>query len=158
MGSRTVCLRTMALTALLAITVPAHAVETSTTQIGRTQNGGATVTPDVQMAMDQAQAQIWGLSIAEVQRARYLTQPGSPRSAFSVPNISPIEVLGIHAQTAAERERYATLFAKALRADTERVLAWTVTYGQVAKRLYPNEKILDFGNTKIPKKQEVYLR
>lgn len=143
---------------LLAISMSASAVETSSTQIGRTQSGGAAVTPDVQMAMDQAQAQIWGLSIAEVQRARFLTRPGSPRSAFSVPNISPIEVLGIHAQSAAERERYAILFAKALRADTERVLAWTVSYGQVAKRLYPNEKILDFGNIKIPKKEEVYLR
>lgn len=140
------------------LTTSVFGVETGSTQIGRTQSSGVAVTPDAQMAMDQAQAQIWGLTIHEVQQARYLTQPGSPRYAFSSPNISPIEVLGIHARTAAERERYATLFAKALRADTERVLAWTVTYGQVAKRLYPNEKILDFGNTKIPKSQEIYLR
>lgn len=135
-----------------------QAIETTTTQIGRTQSAGTATTPDAQAAMDQAQAQVWGLTVDEIRRARYLSQPGSPRSAFSSPNISPVEVLGIHATTAAERERYATLFAKALRADTERVLAWTIAYGNVAKRLHPNEKILDFGNIKIPKSQEIYLR
>lgn len=134
------------------------AVETASTQIGRTQLNPGMPMPSEQQAHDLALAQIWGLSVEEIQRARHLSQQGTPRAAFSASNISPIEVLGIHAATAAERQRYATLFAKALRADTERVLAWTVTYGQVAKRLYPNEKIFDFGNSRLPKNQEIYLR
>ncbi len=150
--------RVLQMLALLAVTGTAWAAEPVATQIGRTQRGAVAVAPDAQSAWDVEQARVWGLTVAEVQRARYLMQPGSPRAAFSSPNISPIEVLGIHAQTAAERQRYATLFAKALRADTERVLAWTATYGQIAQRLYPNEKLLDFGNTRVPKSQEIYLR
>lgn len=136
----------------------ACAVEPVATQIGRTQRSGVAMATNAQTASDIEQARVWGLTVEEVQRARQLMQPGSPRAAFSSPNISPVEVLGIHATTAAERTRYATLFAKALRADTERVLAWTATYGQVTKRLYPNEKILDFGGAKLPKSQEVFLR
>jgi integrating conjugative element protein (TIGR03759 family) len=141
----------------LAIT-PAWAAEPVSTAISNTRVGSPSLSTAQQDAMDQTQAQVWGLTVEEIQRARMLMQPGSPRSAFSAPNISPVEVLGIHAATAAERQRYATLFAKALRADTERVLAWTVTYGVAAKRLYPNEKVLDFGKYKIPKSQEIYLR
>jgi integrating conjugative element protein (TIGR03759 family) len=150
--------RVLQMLALLAVTGIAWAAEPVATQIGRTQRGAVAVAPNAQSVLDVEQARVWGLTVAEVQRARYLMQPGSPRAAFSSPNISPIEVLGIHAQTAAERQRYATLFAKALRADTERVLAWTMAYGQIAKRLYPNEKLLDFGNTRVPKSQEIFLR
>jgi integrating conjugative element protein (TIGR03759 family) len=148
----------MLVVALLSLATCAFAAQPVPTEIGSTRTGAATVTPEQQTALDQTQAQVWGLTVAEIQRARLLMQPGSPRSAFSAPNISPVEVLGIHATNAAERQRYATLFAKALRADTERVLAWTVTYGQTAARLYPNEKVLDFGTYKIPKSQEIYLR
>ena len=41
MRSRTFCFVILVSSALLAINVSAHAVETSTTQIGRTQSGGA---------------------------------------------------------------------------------------------------------------------
>lgn len=142
----------------LLIAGAASAAEPVATQIGRTQRGGVAVAQNAQTASDIEQARVWGLTVEEVQRARQLMQPGSPRATFSSPNISPVEVLGIHAQTAAERTRYATLFAKALRADTERVLAWTATYGQVTKRLYPNEMLLNFGGAKLPKSQEVFLR
>ena len=47
-----------------------------------------------------------------------------PRGAFSVANISPLEVLGIHAETPAERRAYADRLVKLLYEDTERVLAF----------------------------------
>ena len=58
---------------------------------------------------DAALAQLWSLTLPEVQRARVLMQ--GPRGAFSSPQLSPIEALGIHARTDAERDRYARLFA-----------------------------------------------
>ena len=48
-----------------------------------------------------------------------------PRGTFSSPQLSPIEALGIHARTDAERDRYAKLFAQVTYDDTQRVLAWS---------------------------------
>lgn len=43
-----------------------------------------------------------------------------PRKAFSVENLSPIETLGIHARSDAERRKYAEMFVRAFRSDVER--------------------------------------
>ena len=102
-------------------------------------------------ALDMEQARIWGLTVAEVQRARILMQPGTARAAFSSPNLSPIEALGIHAASDAERRRYAELFVKAVHADTERVLAWMASYATTYARLYPNEPAIDFKGQKLPR-------
>ena len=64
----------------------------------------------------------WGLTAQEVERYEILMR--GPRGAFSVTNISPIEVLGIHAETPAERQHYADRFVRLLYEDTERVLAF----------------------------------
>ncbi len=45
---------------------------------------------------DKVAGQIWGLSTEEMGRVKLLMK--GPRGAFSVGNISPIEVLGIHAR------------------------------------------------------------
>ncbi|MCB0231776.1 MAG: integrating conjugative element protein, partial [Anaerolineae bacterium] len=66
------------------------------------------------------QAQAWGLTVKEVERYEQLMR--GPRGAFSVTNISPIEVLGIHAETPLERRQYADRFVRLLYEDTERVL------------------------------------
>jgi len=71
------------------------------------------------------QAQVmhtWGLS--EQEAMRYESLMRGPRGAFSVGNISPLEVLGIHAETPAERRTYADRLVKLLYEDTERVLAF----------------------------------
>ncbi len=102
-------------------------------------------------ALDMEQARLWGLTVAEIQRARVLMQPGTARAAFSSPNLSPIEALGIHAGSDAERRRYAELFVRAVHADTERVLAWMASYATTYARLYPNEPALDFKGQKLPR-------
>lgn len=95
--------------------------------------------------MDAFTAQIWGLSADEVQRAKALLR--GPRANFSVPNLSPIEALGIHARTEAERRKYAEMFARAQHADTERVIAWMNAYQEAMERLYPNDKVVDFSGS-----------
>jgi integrating conjugative element protein (TIGR03759 family) len=67
-------------------------------------------------------AQAWGLTAEEAERYEFLMR--GPRGAFSVTNISPIEVLGIHADTPAERQHYAERLVRLLYEDTERVLAF----------------------------------
>ena len=64
----------------------------------------------------------WGLTEAEAMRYQVLMR--GPRGAFSVSNISPLEVLGIHAETPAERRAYADRLVRLLYEDTERVLAF----------------------------------
>jgi integrating conjugative element protein (TIGR03759 family) len=64
----------------------------------------------------------WGLTEAEAMRYEALMR--GPRGAFSVANISPLEVLGIHAETPAQRRAYADRLVRLLYEDTERVLAF----------------------------------
>jgi integrating conjugative element protein (TIGR03759 family) len=74
---------------------------------------------------------MWGLSIAEY--ARYEELMKGIRGSISPETISPIEVLGIHAQNEAERQKYARLWADMMEKDTERVLAFQRAYDQAWK-------------------------
>lgn len=140
-------------------TFSATAADTVSVRVGSTQATTPTVpslsvsSPQLdtarQLAQDQADARVWGLSVDEIVRARGLMR--GPRGAFSGTNISPIEVLGIHARTPAERARYAELFARILHDDTSRVLAWSVAHASAMARLYPNEPVMDFGGKKLPR-------
>lgn len=91
---------------------------------------------------DLVQAQIWGLTPEEMQRAKLLLQ--GPRASFSVTNLSPIEALGIHARNDAERRKYAEMFARAFHQDVDRSLAWDRAFQQAMQTLYPNEPVVDF--------------
>ena len=100
------------------------------------------LSPSMAEQVEVETAQFWGIGVDEVRRARALML--GPRGAFSVANLSPLEILGIHARSDAERRRYAELFAKAMHADTERVLAFSVEYEQAYKRLYPQDQVVSF--------------
>jgi hypothetical protein len=134
----------------------AHAAEPVQTRVTATQPSPLAAEPNpvdaarVQ-ALDLEQARIWGLTVAEIQRARALMHPGTARAAFSSPNLSPIEALGIHAASEAERHRYAELFVRAVHADTERVLAWMASYATTYAQIYPNEPAIDFKGQKLPR-------
>jgi len=116
-------------------------------QFQPTTGAGATTQTSSVDTTDAFTAQVWGLNADEVQRAKALLR--GPRASFSIPNLSPIEALGIHARSDAERRKYAELFARAQHADTERVLAWMYAYQEAMQRLYPNERVIDFGG--LPK-------
>jgi integrating conjugative element protein (TIGR03759 family) len=74
---------------------------------------------------------------------RYRALLSGVRGSLSVATISPIEVLGIHAESDAERERYAERFVELMREDTERVLAFERAYHDAWRRLYPEMPVLD---------------
>ena len=112
-------------------------------QATQPQSGTLGLTPQ-----DTLQAQLWGLNADEMQRALVLAK--GPRAAFSVANLSPIEVLGIHARTPAERRKYAEAFARAHHQDVERVLAWNQAFTQAMQQLYPAEPVIAYTGTDRP--------
>jgi len=133
---------------LVAALHPAAAVETGHTRLRGVQPGTTGTAPSAAeatevAAVDRVEAGYWAITVEELQRARHLMR--GPRGAFSVSNISPVEVLGIHARSDAERDRYAELFTKLLHDDAQRVLAWQRAGDAAMRRLFPQDKAIDFG-------------
>ncbi|MGI9449091.1 MAG: TIGR03759 family integrating conjugative element protein [Geminicoccaceae bacterium] len=106
----------------------------------------------------EEQARRWRLTTTEYRR--FQEAMAGPRGRFSAPNITPIEVLGIEAETVVERERYAALWVEILRADTAKVLAFTRTVAEtwrrnhrsqpLVNRAYINTRRLEQGKRAIP--------
>ncbi|MDN5869211.1 MAG: TIGR03759 family integrating conjugative element protein [Nitrococcus sp.] len=90
---------------------------------------------------ERARAGLWGLS--EEEWGRYRTLMEGIRGSISPASISPIEVLGIHARSEAERRKYAKRWAGMMRKDAERILAFQRAYDQAHRLLYPNEPLID---------------
>lgn len=86
--------------------------------------------------------QMWGLSADEMQRAQVLSL--GPRASFSVEKISPLEILGIHARSDAERRQYAERLARLFYADVERSIAWDREMQAAMARLYPNAPMISY--------------
>jgi integrating conjugative element protein (TIGR03759 family) len=131
----------LALTAVF----PAHAADTQAvaTQAVSTTAGNTQRTPSATDATTRELARIWGLTVDEILRYQVLMR--GYRGSVSVPNISPIEVLGIHARDAAERRRYAELLARIMVEDAQRVLDFERERVAAMDRLYPNLKVMDYG-------------
>lgn len=122
-------------------TVPAFAVGVSGTQAKETDTSVSATARNTLTPSELARSRAWGLSETEWQRYKLLMQ--GIRGSISPPTISPIEVLGIHARDAEERRRYAELWARAMREDVDRILAFQHDYDEAGKRLYPNEQLID---------------
>ncbi len=90
-----------------------------------------------------SRAGLWGLEDAEWQRYHVLMQ--GIRGSVSPATLSPIEVLGIHARNREERKRYAEQWARMMREDAERILAFQRAYDEAQKRLYPDSVLVDAG-------------
>jgi len=80
--------------------------------------------------------QEWGLSEAEWQRYHTLSQ--GIRGSISPANLSPLEVLGIHARDDQERRDYAKRWAKVMQEDIARVLAFQMAYDEAFAALSPS--------------------
>ncbi|HNP34345.1 MAG TPA: TIGR03759 family integrating conjugative element protein [Woeseiaceae bacterium] len=89
----------------------------------------------------ETQSTPWALSEGELERAETLLQ--GLRGALSDTRISPIEVLGIHARTEAERRRYAEQWARLQIADAERVLAFERAYRVAVRDLLGNKSVIN---------------
>lgn len=98
--------------------------------------------------MDLTRARLWDLSEVEWHRYKQLMQ--GIRGSISPSTISPIEVLGIHARDEAERQRYAEAWARAMREDVDRILAFQRAYDAAGKHLYPNQPLIDID--RLPRK------
>ena len=83
------------------------------------------------------------MSVTEWRRYRELM--AGIRGSISPANLSPIEVLGIHARDEAERRRYAEQWAVMMREDTERILAFQHAYDNAGRRLYPGEQLIELS-------------
>ena len=90
---------------------------------------------------DIDRARVWSLTEAEWRRYQTLMQ--GIRGSVSSPNLSPIEVLGIHARDAAERREYAERWAAVMHEDAERILAFQRAYDEATQRLYPGQRLID---------------
>ena len=130
----------------LAAALPALAVQESGTQTGETVSTASAISEPALAPSEVARSRTWGLSHTEWLRYRQLMQ--GIRASVSPATISPLEVLGIHARDAGERHRYAELWARAMHEDVERILAFQRAYDQAARRLYPDEPLIDI--TRLP--------
>lgn len=83
----------------------------------------------------------WNLSEAEW--TRYQTLMRGLRGSISPATLSPIEVLGIHAQTEPERKDYARRWAKLMHEDATRVLAFQAAYSEASREINPGGQIID---------------
>jgi integrating conjugative element protein (TIGR03759 family) len=134
-----------------ALTVPALGQNVSTTETSetRTFSQAAELTP--LSATELARANAWGLSDTEWRR--YQSLKLGIRGSISPANLSPIEVLGIHAIDSTERRAYAERWARAMRDDAERILAFQHAYDAAVKRLLSGQTLIDVGKLEnLPKK------
>ncbi|MBL4636205.1 MAG: TIGR03759 family integrating conjugative element protein [Kofleriaceae bacterium] len=88
----------------------------------------------------------WGLN--EIEWGKYQQLMRGIRGSLSVESISPLEVLGIHAEGDKERKKYALAWAKVMREDTEKVLKFQFAYDDAAKQLNGNSQIIDMQKLK----------
>ncbi len=137
--SSQLCITTLGL--VLALSVPVYAATSGSTLITETGTGATTTERSVLSDSERARARSWNLSETEWQRYRQLMD--GVRGSISPETISPVEVLGIHARDASERQRYAERWAQAMHEDAERILAFQHAYDAAIRRLYPNEPLID---------------
>lgn len=125
-----------ALLALLSAAAPSRAAETGAQERASDAAPHTDAATASRFSRDQ-----WGLD--ETEWKRYQALMTGIRGSISPPALSPVEALGIHARTDAERDQYAKQFAQIMREDTERVLAFQRAYDKAWKDLNPTGLIAD---------------
>ncbi len=143
-------LKLVSLVWALVMAVPAFAADVSSTRVKETDTGVSATDEHTLTSSELARSRLWELSETEWRRYKQLMQ--GIRGSISPLTISPIEVLGIHARDDAERQRYAETWARAMREDVDRILAFQRAYDMVGKRLFPNEPLIDVD--RLPRKAE----
>lgn len=127
----------------LGLMMPGFAAEVTYTQAQETDTGKSPLVEHTLTPAERARTRIWGLSKTEWYRYRALMQ--GIRGSVSPSTLSPIEVLGIHARDREERRRYAEQWARMMREDAGRILAFQRAYDEAQKRLYPDSMLIDAG-------------
>ena len=120
----------------LAVVQGAVGAETATTPAAETR-----LERSVLAESERRRAAEWQLDEREWRRYRSLME--GVRGSLSPSTLSPLEVLGIHARDEGERRRYAERWARLMREDAERLLAFERAYREAFARLYPAEHLID---------------
>ncbi len=94
---------------------------------------------EVDVRNDENRRKIWSLSSKEWTRYKQLMQ--GVRGSVSPANVSPIEVLGVHAQTDQERRKYAKIWAKMMHEDLDKIIAFQTAYDEANVQLYPGQTV-----------------
>jgi integrating conjugative element protein (TIGR03759 family) len=140
----------VALVIAASATTSARAAEVGSQQTQSTRIETVRTDQTALSRSDIARAQAWGLSQTEWRRYQSLMQ--GIRGSVSPDTISPIEVLGIHARDAAERQRYAEVWAQSTWEDAERILAFQRAYVEAGRKLYPGAQLID--PSRLPKNDD----
>lgn len=93
----------------------------------------------------------WQLDEQEWERVTRLKE--NLRRFVSVDQISPLEILGIHARTAAERRDYAERWAKIVYDDTTKVLAFQLAFDAAIQELSEGQPLVDI--TRLPSRHSL---
>jgi integrating conjugative element protein (TIGR03759 family) len=132
--------------AMLLIPTFGHADGFGDAPSTRAETSGVTRSTTVLSDHERARSRVWDLSAEEWLRYRTLME--GIRGSVSPATLSPIEALGIHARDESERRRYAERWARMMREDAERILAFQRAYDEAGRRLYPSEPLIDL--TRLP--------
>jgi len=135
----------------LALATPAlgQTVSATETEVTRTSPHEATIT--LLSASEHERSNAWNLSESEWRRYQSLLL--GIRGSISPANLSPIEVLGIHARDSVERRHYAERWARAMRDDAERILAFQHAYDAAAEKMFSGQTLIDVGKLRtLPQK------
>lgn len=145
MSSRAVSIGSRVSLALFSLVSSAAMADSVSSKRENSQEHGVEYRSTKSSDVPRAYARHWDLDDTEWERYRTLLQ--GIRGSVSPANLSPIEVLGIHARTDAERNRYARQWAKMMREDAERILAFQLAYDAAQRELYPGTTLID--NAKV---------
>lgn len=143
-------------TLAMGITMSANAGPTVTSEATRSQFAQPSDVISPLSPTDKARATIWDLSNTEWRR--YQTLMDGIRGSISPATLSPIEVLGIHARDEGERRRYAERWARLMRDDAERILAFQHAYDRAWKRLFPSDRLIDLARLPDEETADVTLQ
>jgi len=127
--------RTAILTGLAMLALAVHAASLATSEAEQTP-----ITRSTSNATTAEQASRWGLTLQDWTQYQRLME--GPRGIWT-PNLDPVTALGVHAESDAERRRYAEILVRLERERWERELAFEKVVQQVKRELYPNEPLLD---------------
>jgi integrating conjugative element protein (TIGR03759 family) len=125
--------------------VPVSAIE-----VNRSREEISNINQSQNHRVDKRRLQ-WKLTEQEWQRYEYLMQ--GMRGSISPTTISPLEVLGTHAESDQQRRKYARLWAAMMHDDVERVLKFQAAYNDAWNEIYGNQPMVDLDKLNLKSRQ-----
>lgn len=115
-------------------------------EVSESHNSQTTITPLKNLAVSNERMQL--LELSDQEWERHATLISQFRRYLSDASISPLEVLGIHAEDQISRRQYARRWARIVYEDTQRVLAFQREFDAAMKELVADQPLIDVS--KLP--------